>query len=319
MARTRLSILYWASWGLIIYTLLIIAWGAWVRISGSGDGCGDHWPLCYGSAVPLGAEWKTWVEVSHRYSTALFGILVLAQVALIRTFMPSSHPARRWVWFTLFFTLTEALIGRFLVKEGLVNESQSFYRLVVMPLHLINTSLLLCFEVITAESIRYGQRRDRKFLWLGMRQIASMSFALLALLTSGAIAALGSHLMPSESLLTGLQHDLHPDAHPAVRLRALHPLLGLLIPMGLLLFINYATYDSSNSNIVSARKHLLWSICITVFMGLLTLGLLSPTWLKLAHLTTAKMLVILAARFGYHMLLRGNVSKAGVSSVKNGG
>ena len=72
--------LYAASWGLVAYTILIIAWGAWVRISGSGDGCGDHWPLCKGEAVPIGESVKTWIEVSHRYSTALFGLLVLGQI-----------------------------------------------------------------------------------------------------------------------------------------------------------------------------------------------------------------------------------------------
>lgn len=300
MPRIKTSILYWGSWGLILYTLLIIAWGAWVRISGSGDGCGDHWPLCHGAAVPLGAEWRTWIEVSHRYSTALFGILVLAQVALINKIMPAGHPARRWVWFTLLFTITEALIGRFLVKQGLVNDSKSLYRLIAMPLHLLNTSLLLCFEVIAAESIRFGEMNSRSYLRLWRPPGIILSFALVALLTSGAIAALGSHLMPSQSLLEGVQNDLHPDAHLAVRLRALHPLLGLLIPMGLWLFINYSFNSSSNPDAVTARKHLHWGLGITVLIGILTLGLLSPTWLKLAHLTAANLLIILATRFGYH-------------------
>ena len=310
MARSS-SILYGSSWILVVYTLLIIAWGAWVRISGSGAGCGDHWPLCHGTAVPLGAEWRTWIEVSHRYSTALFGILVIAQIAFIRTLMPSGHPARRWVWLTLLLTISEALIGRFLVKQGLVNESQSIYRLVVMPLHLLNTSLLLCAEVATAESLRSGlcnsstiyshsniySHSKRRTL-----HIYALAIAVIALLISGAIAALGSHLMPSQSLLDGLQHDLSLDAHPAVRLRVLHPLLGLLIPMGLWLFITFSANDTSTPQAVAARKHLLWALAITVLIGISTLGLLSPTWLKLLHLTAANLLVILAARYGYHSL-----------------
>jgi cytochrome c oxidase assembly protein subunit 15 len=292
--------LYGSSWCIVLYTLLIIAWGAWVRISGSGDGCGDHWPLCHGSAVPLGAEWRTWVEVSHRYSTALFGIFVIAQIAFVRAVMPSGHPARRWVWLTLLFTITEALIGRFLVKQGLVNESRSLYRLIVMPLHLVNTSLLICAEVATAESIRFGQSGSRERPKQSFLPAYSVGIALVVLLTSGAIAALGSHLMPSHSLVGGLEHDLHPDAHPAVRLRVLHPFLGLLIPMGLWIFITYSADSTSNPHAVSARKHLLWGLAITALVGIFTLGLLSPTWLKLSHLTAANLLVILAARYSYH-------------------
>jgi cytochrome c oxidase assembly protein subunit 15 len=299
MSLNKTSILYRSSWALILYTLLIIAWGAWVRISGSGDGCGDHWPLCHGSVVPLGAEWRTWVEVSHRYSTGLFGILVIAQIAFVRRIVPAGHPARRWVWLTLFFTITEALIGRFLVKQGLVNESESLHRLVVMPLHLVNTSLLLCAEVATAESLRFGSAGALERTGRRPIHIYIVACALLILLTSGAIAALGSHLMPSASLLQGLQHDLHPDAHPAVRLRALHPLLGLLVPMGIWLFINYSADNSCNVHALAARKHLLWALAITVLVGLLTLGLLSPTWLKLSHLTAANLLVVLAARHEY--------------------
>ena len=34
------------------YNLLVIVWGAYVRASGSGAGCGNHWPLCNGVVVP---------------------------------------------------------------------------------------------------------------------------------------------------------------------------------------------------------------------------------------------------------------------------
>jgi cytochrome c oxidase assembly protein subunit 15 len=298
----KIQILYRLSWALIFYTLLIIAWGAWVRISGSGDGCGDHWPLCHGSAVPLGAQWRTWVEVSHRYSTAIFGVFVIAQIAFVRAIMPPGHPARRWVLLTLMFTITEALIGRFLVKQGLVNESQSLYRLLVMPLHLVNTSLLLGTEVATAESIRFGRLNSSGRSEQSPFHPYVLACGMLALLASGAIAALGSHLMPSESLLEGLRHDLQSNSHPAVRLRVLHPLLGLLVPMALWLFVNYSAENDHSPTASTARRHLLWALAITVLIGILTLGILSPTWLKLFHLTAANLLVILAARYIYHSM-----------------
>jgi heme A synthase len=206
---------------------------------------------------------------------------------------------------TLVFTITEALIGRLLVKHGLVDDSQSIYRLVVMPLHLVNTSLLLCSEVMTAENIRFSHQPGVTQLNAQPKQRSSLTISLVIflclLLTSGAIAALGSHLMPSESLLQGLRHDLARDAHSAVRLRVLHPILGLLLPMAFWLLINHdSRHNESNQDLISTQKHLLIALFATVMIGTATLGFLAPVWLKLCHLTAANLVVITAARFVYY-------------------
>ena len=56
-----------------------LVFGAIVRISGSGMGCGDHWPRCYGSFFPLLSRPDLIIEVSHRY---LASILLLSLIAL---------------------------------------------------------------------------------------------------------------------------------------------------------------------------------------------------------------------------------------------
>ena len=113
---------YYFAWLLVIYTVVVVAWGAWVRISGSGAGCGEDWPLCNGQAVPLNAPIKTWIEILHRYSTALYGLLVLALIICSRCIFSRGHPARLWSILVLVFTLTEALIGRQLVTMKLVDD-----------------------------------------------------------------------------------------------------------------------------------------------------------------------------------------------------
>jgi cytochrome c oxidase assembly protein subunit 15 len=292
--------LYSGSWLLIAYTVIIIAWGAWVRISGSGDGCGAHWPLCHGEAIPSTANVKTWTEVAHRYSTALFGMCVLAQLLAIRYFTPKGNSARFWVWWVLLFTATEALIGRMLVKQGLVDESQDLSRLVVMPLHLVNTSLLLFSQVMTAEGIRFGHRRRANLTpqlrwWIGV-----VSALAAVLLTSGAIAALGSHLMPAASLSEGLAQDLHVTSHPAVRLRLLHPLLGLLIPSVAALLLSHGALRAPSPELALMYRRFGYTIILMVIVGISTLLLLAPTWLKLVHLTMANILVILCSRCIFH-------------------
>ena len=301
-SSTSVQTLYRASWAIVAYTIVIIAWGAWVRISGSGDGCGDHWPLCHGAAVPIGGSVKTWTEVAHRYSTAIFGIFILAQLVAIRRITPKENPARYWIWYTLFFTATEALIGRMLVKQGLVNESESLSRMYVMPLHLLNTSLLLFSSVMTAESVKFGARRPVQVSRTTKRWGFTISLLLALLLGTGAIAALGSHLLPASSLSTGLADDLSATSHPAVRLRLLHPVLGLLIPVGVVLFISISSARASNPTLRTLYQRFGWAVGIMVVIGVATLTLLAPTWLKLLHLTMANLLVVIGSYCIFHTL-----------------
>ena len=46
------------AWAVVAYNLAVILWGAYVRASGSGAGCGSHWPLCNGEVVPR-ARWAS--------------------------------------------------------------------------------------------------------------------------------------------------------------------------------------------------------------------------------------------------------------------
>lgn len=59
-----------------------IVFGAIVRITGSGLGCGDHWPDCYGSFTPAqhAANQTLLVEISHRYGAATLTVVILALV-----------------------------------------------------------------------------------------------------------------------------------------------------------------------------------------------------------------------------------------------
>jgi cytochrome c oxidase assembly protein subunit 15 len=304
MTRVSPSIrnLYTFSWALIVYTVIIIAWGAWVRISGSGDGCGDDWPLCKGMAIPTGEATKTWIEVSHRYSTMLFGFLVLTQLWIIRRIFPKGHPSRYWVIATLVFTVTEALIGRLLVVYGLVHESTSHARLFIMPLHLINTSLLLFAEVMTAESVLFGERATRKLSPPLKRVGVAILIATAFLLTSGAVAALGSHLFPSLSLMEGLTKDFAQGAHPALRLRILHPTMALIVPFSFWYVLSNSTLKALNFSLRAMYRSFAIAVFVMLLIGAATLVTLAPVWLKLSHLTMANVLVILATRCLFHTL-----------------
>src|SRR5437867_823379 len=54
------------AWLVLAATLGVILWGAYVRASGSGAGCGSHWPTCNGDVIPRAPSVATLVEFGHR-------------------------------------------------------------------------------------------------------------------------------------------------------------------------------------------------------------------------------------------------------------
>jgi cytochrome c oxidase assembly protein subunit 15 len=292
--------LYVLSWSLVAYTIAIVVWGAWVRISGSGDGCGDHWPLCHGQVVPSRAHTKTWIEFSHRLSTGIYGMLVLLQAFLVRRTFSRGFPARAWSVSTLLFTVTEALIGKQLVTMGLVNESVALARVVVMPLHLVNTALLVGSTVMTAEAIKYGHL-PRAPLPPRVSQLIGILIAILILLlTTGAVAALGSHLAPSESIVAGFSKDLSSQSHLAVRLRILHPALALLGPLVLFVVLEKLREAAPSEVARCWLGRLMAALGIAVLVGVCTLLTLAPVWLKMTHLLVANILVVITTLCVFH-------------------
>src|SRR5512143_4042956 len=78
------------SWLSLVLGLGHIVFGAIVRISGSGMGCGDHWPKCQGHWFPPLDRTDLIIEVTHRYIAATLSIAILAllAVALLRRAVP---------------------------------------------------------------------------------------------------------------------------------------------------------------------------------------------------------------------------------------
>src|SRR5271165_5685877 len=89
------------AWLAVFYNVLVILWGALVRATGSGAGCGGHWPLCNGEVLPSISQIATVIEFTHR---VMSGIALLAVVAMFawawRIFAPG-HAARRWAGWAL--------------------------------------------------------------------------------------------------------------------------------------------------------------------------------------------------------------------------
>lgn len=73
-----LTVIRRLGYGALLIGFAQIVFGAIVRLTGSGLGCGDHWPDCYGSYTPGNRGLALLIEISHRYGAALLSLTVLA-------------------------------------------------------------------------------------------------------------------------------------------------------------------------------------------------------------------------------------------------
>lgn len=287
------------AWWVLAFNIAVIAWGAYVRATGSGAGCGGHWPLCDGQVLPHSPTVQMLIEYSHRLSSGL--VMILAGVLFIwsRMAFPRSHAARRMAGWAAVFTASEALVGAGLVLFKLVAHNASVYRALAISLHLTNTFVLLAFLALTAHtatsraSIRW---KDQGTIgWA----LAGALVAVVVLGISGAVTALGDTLFPAQTLAAGIRQEFSPSAHFLLRLRLLHPLIALSVGLFAILVAGLAAHlRPSNAATVAARR--IGALFVAqVTLGFLNVVLLAPVALQLAHLLLADLLwiqlVLLAA------------------------
>ncbi|NND02302.1 MAG: heme A synthase [Acidimicrobiia bacterium] len=233
------------SWALLWLTVGVIVGGSLVRATGSGDGCGDSWPRCQGSLFPLGGGTETTIEFAHRAATAMLGIVLVAFVVAAFRAGPAGKELRRaFVWVGGFF-LGEVAIGAVLVLFEWVDQDASLGRVIVVPLHLINTFFLVSAVVLVVHIANGGIWP--RFNWA--RQSNRYGLMVLGLLllvgASGALNALADTLYPPDSVLDGIRQEFGPTAPFLVRLRVLHPFLANIGGVGAVMALRSAAFDGA--------------------------------------------------------------------------
>lgn len=276
----------------LAFNLLVILWGAFVRATGSGAGCGRHWPLCNGVAIPEAPGTATLIEYGHRITSGIALILVVVLWWWSRKAFASGHRVRKASAWSLGFIVIEALIGAGLVLLGLVGDDDSLGRAVYLAGHLLNTFLLLAALSLTAFWARnhtpLAEPTHGAAIWL----LLTGCFIILMVGMTGAIAALGDTLFPSTSLTEGLRADADPAAHFLVRLRVLHPLLALLAGVYLSLMVWLVARDRPASLQSPWSRALSSLVLVQLGVGLTNLLMLAPTALQIVHLLVADLLWI---------------------------
>ncbi len=278
------------AWFIVGYLALVILWGAWVRISGSGAGCGAHWPTCNGEIIPVNPAWETVIEFIHRVTSGLSLPLVIGLVITAYRRFPKGHGVRWASVGTLVFLLSEAALGAGLVKFELVAENTSIARAVTASFHLVNTFILSAFASLCAWWGSYGfpnfrSKRSQPSVLVGIGL-----FALLITAMSGAITALGDTLFPTQvfieqGLLPHLQENLDSSTHFLVQLRIFHPIIAILSGVYLLGLMPWLSDQRSDLKRPCLQVSAL--VICQILLGLINIVLAAPAWIQIAHLLLA--------------------------------
>lgn len=293
------------AWAVVAYNVLVIVWGAMVRATGSGAGCGNHWPLCNGQVIPIAPSVHTVIEFTHRAMTG--GSTIAMLLLLVWTFRATAegHAARTAAVLSTLLLVNEAFLGALLVKLGYVTGNQSMGRVVLLSIHLSNTLLLLGALTVTAVLLgtSLGRRDLRDRLQQPERRrsllLAGLAFGSTLLVgVSGSLAALGDTLFPSTSLRSAIAADLSSSAPALIRVRWIHPAAAVVAAVCLLLVLRLGWTRPGTAR--SARW--ITGLLLAQFvLGVADVLLLAPVWLQLAHLLGADLfwiaLVVLSSRF----------------------
>ena len=274
------------AWLTVGATLFVILWGALVRATGSGAGCGNHWPSCNGEVLPLSGTSETLVELTHRLTSGVLGLLVLYVFFQARRQFPVGDLVRKAAAASLILVVSEALIGAGLVLYEQTADADGLSRAFWNSGHLVNTFLLLGAVTLTAwwasTSTIAGKpatRRERRLLGVTLG-------AMLFLGISGAIAALGDTLFPVESFAEGLERELSATAHLFERLRVFHPVIAIVVA---LLAVRVASQLASGRSgwVPRLSSWLTLLVVAQLGLGVINVVLAAPVWMQLIHLLWA--------------------------------
>jgi heme a synthase len=289
------------AWAVLAYNLPVILWGAYVRVSFSGDGCGAHWPTCNGQVLPGQMTAPTLIEYTHRMMTTVDTIAVVALCIWAFRVFPKRHAVRLYSILSLAFLLIEAVLGAGLVLLRHVARDASAGRAWYLSAHLVNTMLLLAVLTATAwlattVTTRFNLARIPRLLWGALAVTVAVS-------VTGAIAALGDTLFPAASLAEGMRRDFSSASSLLLRLRLVHPLMAVLGAAYLIWAAVAMLRGKQEGDAVrTAGARVIAFVLLQVTLGAVNLSLLAPVWMQLTHLLAADIVwisvVVLALEAG---------------------
>ncbi len=277
------------AWAALCWNVAVVLWGAYVRATGSGAGCGNKWPLCDGDVVGASAKAQTIVEFTHRITSVISLLIVTGLVVWCWRVTKKGDWARYSALLAAALLANEALLGAALVLLKHVGNDQSAGRILFLCLHFGNTLLLLATLSFTAAWLSNG---SRSFTLIGKwREVSSIGLGLLATMVTGitgAVAALADTLFPATSLSSSLAQDFSSGTPALLRVRLLHPAVAT-VAAGYVLWV-ILRFSIRRNRFSQSAIGLIMLFFVQVGIGMANVLFLTPVWLQVAHLFVADVL-----------------------------
>lgn len=282
------------AWTTLACNVAVVLWGAYVRATGSGAGCGDKWPECGGAVLGASANAHTIIEFTHRATSGIALLMVAALVIWSWRVTTKRDWARYSAVLAAVFLANEALLGAALVLLGHVAGDKSSGRILFLCLHFGNTLLLLAMLALTAWWLRKANsslrliRKPCEVLAIGAGLFATMVIGI-----TGAVAALGDTLYPAMSLRSSLAQDFGSGTPALLRLRLVHPVVAVTAAVYIVWVVFAITRRQARPT--KAPIALLVLFLAQIGIGVINVLLLAPIWLQIVHLCVADLLWITLA------------------------
>jgi cytochrome c oxidase assembly protein subunit 15 len=280
------------AWVTLGFFILVVLWGAVVRATGSGGGCGSNWPLCNGDYFPHHPRLATVIEFTHRSTSGICTFLLIALGFFTFRVTWPGHRARKAVAWAGVLLVTEALLGAMLVLRHYVERNISTGRVIAQSIHLTNTMLFMAALTLTAWFLTEDQRPRPLAIKSRATAILSILSTLLVAAT-GSLAALADTLFPSSSLSEAFAADAAAGSPMLIRMRWLHPAAALFSVVCVGLLVRTESLKRPVARVVAAL------LALQFVLGIGDVLLLAPIWMQVLHLLSADLywvaLVALAA------------------------
>ncbi len=274
----------------LAYNVFVVLWGGFVRASGSGAGCGDHWPFCNGAVTQHSPAVATIIEFLHRVTSGVDIALMAGLCAWAFFLFPRRHLLRLLSVWSFVFLMIEAALGAGLVLLRYVAKDQSAGRAWYLSGHLANTLLLLGALTMTAWAAWTGTERLR-VSGVSQRLLWALPVTLVVGIT-GAIAALGDTLFPAASFAAGFQQDFSSTSSLLLRLRLVHPAIAVAGAAFLVWAMLPLLRRQEDDGARKAAVRVLGIVVFQLVVGAMNVTLLAPVWMQIFHLGMADLLWI---------------------------
>lgn len=291
----------WA-WGSLAVTLATIVMGAVVRATHSGDGCGRSWPACEGRLVFPGTDdTARLIEFSHRMISGVNLVVVALLLLFVFRAFAAGHPARRAAVWAMAFLVFEAGIGAAIVLYGWVAHDYSTARQVAVPLHLVNTFLLMAAITYTVWTVHGGAAptvRGARYL----RPLLALAGVLMLIAATGATTSLADTLFAADSVAEGIRADFHQESAFLVRIRILHPIFAIGGGVILAWFAWKRMDEVELAGRPWSARFIIFGVGAQATLGVLHIALLTPLATGLLHLLIAQLLWVAFVFFALTLL-----------------